>query len=228
MSVHFRFTGVPGVCFPAGREKHCGFTLVEMLLVMTIMAIVLAAVGAGLGTVMPSLALTQAGGKMTQLCEAARMRAMAGNVLTAIVVVTGAGTPEDGRAMTLLEYPPGGPWKQIREWEVLPEGITMDLGNAGWDSFAAHAPARFPFADTEGVPAPFKGATLSPETYAARVFLPSGGLLDVDHPAQWQLVEGHVANGKTIYNRHGTGGGPANYYRIHLLSASGRTKIERP
>jgi prepilin-type N-terminal cleavage/methylation domain-containing protein len=211
-----------------------GFTLVEILVVMIVMVTILMASFTGLGGTLRSMALTGAGNKLTQLCDAARQRAMSANVLTAVVAVTGLGVPEDGRLFCILECPPGGPWKQTREWEALPEGTTLDVSASSdsLDTFVEHSPEVFPFNGGQtGAPVAFRGhATLPPGTYAARIFLPGGGLKNASEPARFQIVEGVTNLGVTSYAHTGDGDGqaPANYYRITLIGATGGTKVERP
>lgn len=204
----------------------------EILVVMSVILVILTVAFTGLGGALSSLALTDAGNKLTQLCDAARQRAMSANVLSAVVVVTHLGTAEDGRAVCILECPPGGPWKLAREWELLPEGTTLDVSASGdhLDTFEEHSPEVFPFNGGQaGAPVAFRQHTTLPAgTYAARIFLPGGSLKNAHEPARFQIVEGRTAGGKTAYTSMGEGQAPANYYRITLLGATGGTKVERP
>lgn len=205
-----------------------GFTLIELLLVMVIMAVL---IGIGIGSfsgTIRGMSLTNAGNKVTMIMEAARQRAMAGNVLTAVVLVTGSGTSEDGRALTVIEYPQEGPaWIQIRDWELLPSGIVVDVGNnaAAEGSFIALSkPLPFTNGGTTA-PVSYQGQALNQTQFAARVFLPGGGVLNASDAAELRVVEGNVADGKTTYPNPD---GPSNYYRITLLTSNGRTKVSRP
>ncbi|WP_038164394.1 prepilin-type N-terminal cleavage/methylation domain-containing protein [Verrucomicrobium sp. BvORR106] len=224
-----KFHPRPGLLpHPHLRPLHAGFTLVELLLVTAVIAVLL---GVGIGSfsgTIRGMSLTNGGNKITMVFEAARQRAMAGNVLTAAILLTNAGTEEDGRAWTVVEYPEGGPaWVQIRDWELLPTGISVDIGNGTGhsDSFVSLT-KTFPFnGGSTSAPIQYRGKALAQGQYAARVFLPSGGVLNAGDAAQLQIVEGTMTGGKTQYSKPT---GPDNYYRISLLTSTGRTKVERP
>ncbi len=209
------------------------FTLVELLMVMAIMSILLGVGGMSLNRMLQASALTNQGNKITHLVEIARQRAMTANTVTALVMVKSLGVPEDGRAFTILECPPGGTWKQIREWDILPSGIVVDTLAVGLDaSFFANSPQPFPFtggSPEAGAPVDFGDySKLPPGTYAARIFLPGGGLMNPDNATQFRLVEGSMEGGQMYYSNTRNGGPPVNYYRITLLGTTGKTKVSRP
>jgi prepilin-type N-terminal cleavage/methylation domain-containing protein len=192
------------------------FTLVEMMVVITIISILMAITAAGLTGALQAMSLTNGGGKVTQVMEAARQRAMTGNVMTAVIFVTRAGQNGDGRALTTAE--------------CLPDGIVVDLdAPADHASFLANSPERFPFNNGQtGSPVKYNGFNLAPGSFAARIFLPGGGLLNPNDAAVLQVVQGTMEQGKVNYNHRNTSGKPANYYRVALLGATGKTKVERP
>lgn len=209
-----------------------GFTLLEILVVLSVMLVIVGISFGSLTGTMSSLALTNAGNKLTQICEIARQRAMSANVLTAVVAVTNLGTIKDGRAICILECPPGGPWRQTGEWEFLPDGITLDVSASSdhLNSFVANSPEVFPFNQGKmEAPVAFGDYKALPAgTYAARIFLPTGGLKNPSAPAKMQIVEGSTTGGKTAYSVTTGTEVPANYYRVTLLGATGGTKVERP
>jgi len=213
-------------------RSRCGFTLVEIIVVMVVMLVIMTVAFTGLGGAMRGIRLTDGGNKITQLCDAARQRAMGANVLTAVVAVTALGVPEDGRAFCILECPPGGPWKQIREWEFIPEGMTLDVSAEADNlhSFLELSPEVFPFnGGKAGAPVTFgQHADLPVGTYAARIFLPGGSLKNASEPAIFQIVEGVTSSGQTTYSQMGDGQKPANYYKVTIIGATGGTKVERP
>jgi prepilin-type N-terminal cleavage/methylation domain-containing protein len=231
-------------------RRRGAFTLIEMMVVVAVVSLLLAIVVPVTNSALQATALTTAGNQTTQVFEYARQRAMSGNVLTAVVLLTnqsaaGSGTSSsndflksvDGRVLTVLEYVPPNPadpnsqpsWKQIMEWTMLPDGVAVDVSSsaANAHSFFSKGPSPFPFLKDKGAPVAYlgSGSPLKEGSYAARVFLPSGGLLNPNDPAQFQLVMGRVIRGVTQYQEKN---GPVNYYRISLIGATGRTKVERP
>lgn len=200
-------------------------------MVTAVMASLLVIGGLGVGRTLRAISLTNAGNKVIWLMEMARQQAITKNTLNAVVLMKCLGTEVDGRAFTVLEYTVAGGWRQIHEWEVLPDGIVADLGAAGGDAaFFANSPQPFPFADggTHGAPVAYgSNSSLPVGTYAARIFLPGGGLLNPEDAAQFRLVEGTVSGGKVQFSQ-AEGGVPSNYYRVVLLGATGKTKVERP
>ncbi len=211
-----------------GRGRAVGFTLVEVLVVVSILTVLLLVAVPALSGVMQAMSLGQGGGKVVRVMEAARQRAVTGNVLTAVVLVTHSGHAEDGRALTVLECPPGGPWVQTGEWTFLPEGVVVDLEAPEAATFVTRTPVAFPFHSGQGAPVKFRNTDLTPGRFAGRIFLPSGGLLNPNDPAELQVVSGEVADGGMRYSRTNGAGRPADYYRITLVGGSGRSKVDRP
>lgn len=209
----------------AKAAKQKAFTLLELLTVVALI-VILVGLSVGGGSLVRGRMLDTAGNRVGLLFDFARQRAMAGNVLTAVVLITNSGAAEDGRAFTILEYSGGSKvWKQAYPWEVLPEGFCVDMGNDTTTSTYVSQPdpsVQLPYAASS--PVVFRGRNLTAQQYAYRIFLPSGGLWTTSsNPVRLQLVEGAVEDGVTKYRKP-----PDNYYRISLVTATGRTKVERP
>lgn len=211
------------------RAAIKGFTLIELLIVVAIIAVVVSISTMALGGALQGMQLTSAGNKVTRLIEAARQRAMAANVQTAVVMVARMSGEElenpSGRAFCLLERGSGEVWKQVREWEVLPDGVMVDLDASGAEGTFVE--------ESEQNELPGGGELpdyLGSKNYQAafRVFLPSGGMLNPEVPARLQLVNGRMTGGGMEYLQGRNTTGPANYYRITVIGATGKTKVDRP
>lgn len=172
--------------------------------------------------------LTTGGHKVAGLVSSARQTAMSKNTMTALVLLAHQNSDEDGRAFTILEYDPGEGWVQSQPWEVLPDGVVVDLSNSADCTFMANSPSLFPFV-SNGQPNPpvqHRGSPVQPpDGYAARLFLPGGGLANAEVPARIRLVEGSVAQGTVVYAGGGT---VSNYCDITIIGDTGQIKIDRP
>jgi len=207
------------------RVVRHGFTLIELLVVITIIVIVIATSGMTLGNAGQGISLTNAGNKFTQVIEMARQRAMTANSQTAVILITkGADASGNGRALTVLERKVGGNWTQLREWELLPSGIVVDLGaSADNITFISKSPKKLP---GTGNPPDYLG--VANYEFATRIFLPGGGTSNPTESARLQFVAGEVVDGAVNYTRKNESGGPSNYYRVSVLAATGKTKVDRP
>ena len=219
-----------------------GFTLLEVLTVMAIMAILTALVAPAFTNLGKGNALMASGNKVANLFNSARQNSLSRNVMTALVMITDSNLPGRYQTFALLELTPpsngAAPttsnWRQISKWETLANGVIADPKwpsnptQALTDSGQSLLPAsmNLPSSLTCG------GKTVSSYQYV--VFLPAGGLFlnNFASFAQIQLVEGFLSQGSTspVYTQPSSspGGGPANYYRISALAATGNIKIDRP
>lgn len=206
------------------------FTLVELLTVMAIMVLLIGLVASAL-RYSRGPSLTSAGQKLSSLLAVARQNSIAKNALTAVVLLGQQGTEADFRTFTLLEYRPDqGKWKQISPWEKLPQGVVVDCGNSGASTFLANSPSPFPFlaAGEPNPPVKYEGKAITGSNgYAARIFLPNGGLQNPEVPATIRLVEGAVQNGQLILANRDQGGS-ANFYDLTIIGAVGSVKTSRP
>ena len=172
--------------------------------------------------------LSSGGRIVASMTTTARQTAMANNTLAALILLTDHGSDHDYRSLAVIYYKEGQGWLQKGSWEPLPEGVIADFGNPGDCTFLNASPSPFPFL-TDNAAIKYQGAALeSGRSFAARVFLPSGGLLDSSIPSQIRLVEGHVENGTLRYSHPGTGGSSDNYFDIAIVGATGLPKISRP
>ena len=180
-------------------------------------------------------AVAVGGNRLVGLANQARQNSMTKNVLTALVLVTNQATPSEGdyRAAALLEYDAADAspsWKQISRWEILPTGVVIDPDTAnstflsGNNNNSNNSPATAPLPTK--LPGKFRGADIA--SYAARVFLPNGGLYNPSTSATIQLVEGFVNGGNVKLTHCASGGSAADYYNIAIVGVTGRSKIERP
>ena len=109
----------------------------------------------------------------------------------------------------------------------------MDTDRAD-STFLDHSPA-FPQPQASGQAAPksppvfyHQEQVKDGDGYAARIFLPSGGLRNSQDPAQLRLVEGFVQSGQLVRTHRDSGGKSSNYYDLTIIGATGITKVSRP
>ena len=212
--------------------SRSGFSLVELLTVIVIIALTASLVVPAFTSLGKSSALSVSANQVANLVNRARENAMSKNAMTALVVVTETSLENSNRVFILLELSPRSDgsqaqpsdWKQIGKWESLLPGVLVDPSNLSLNKSSAQA-------GESGVPTPafptlaYHGQTVS--TYSYVVFLPGGNLLGSTSP-QVMLAEGNLASGAVTYTRPAGGGGPANYYKLTILTATGRLKIDRP
>ncbi len=221
----------------SAKARTCsGFTLLELIIVMVMIVIMTALVAPAVTSLGRSTGLVTGGNTVTNLIGYARQVAVGKNTMTALVVLARQGVEADYRAITVLEYNPIGGWTQITEWKTLPTGIIFDP-NSQNSTFLENFPDPFPFlamASQTNPPVTFKsadGKTLekikNPDGYAARIFLPTGGLRNPEDPAQLRLIEGFLQNGQIVRTRR-HGADSSNFYEIAIIGATGATKVTRP
>lgn len=190
-----------------------GFTLIELLIVMAILSLIIALSAHAFGSAGQAAALNRAGMQVTQLIEFARQRAMSGNAMTALILVTDHPDGSlNGNTLALMERRQDMEWLPISEWERLPEGIGVDLDAHAADG--SYLPPSTPGLLGSKGPHPCLG--VSNYAYTGLIFRPQGGLFPSGASVRLKLVI------------NGANPSPANYYRITILGATGKTKIDRP
>lgn len=218
------------------RSRATAFSLFELMTVMAIIAIMAVIVAPAVSNLGTATGLVTGGNSVTNLIGYARQVAVSQNTMTALVVLAKNDSPDDYRAITVLEYSTLGGWKPITGWQALPTGVVFDPNTAN-STFLKNSPDPFPFLATarqKNPPIAYKsidektmGPIKSPQGYAARIFLPSGNLQNAEDPAQLRLVEGFIQNGQVVRTRR-NGAESANYYEIAIIGATGVTKVTRP
>ncbi|MFA7343359.1 MAG: prepilin-type N-terminal cleavage/methylation domain-containing protein [Terrimicrobiaceae bacterium] len=218
----------PPASSPSPRTSG-GFTLIEMLSVMAVMAVMLGLLTSAVNR--GSTALVAGGAKVAALVSLAQQRAVSKNTLTALVLLCDQGTPDDYRAFAVVEYNAGRGWTPVTKWESLPVGVAVEPGATC--TFLANSPQTFPFLagppTQQNPPLAYGGAQVKSQAgYAARIFQPNGGLQNSQAPATIRLVEGVIQNDRVVYTRANGQGGPSNFYDITILGVTGATKVSRP
>lgn len=193
----------------ARRFSH-GFSLVELLTVIAIMAVLLSLGAGSVAGIGRANQLTATGNRISNLASLARQEAISQNTPTALIMLPADADASIAAAFAVLLLQ-DGQWKQISRWEILPESVVIDADTSSFLQNGA-LPA---LADAASPIGSFRGKSLSVSDCSARVFLPSGGLWNPDKSATVRLIE---------KNRADPG---ANYYDITFLGATGLPKIER-
>ncbi len=200
------------------------------MVVIGIMAIALGFAVPAFQSIGRGTALTSAGNMLTSLASSARQNSATRNVLTAMVVVTGTGTEADYRAIGLYEFGGSGFWQQVGKWETLPVGIAVDATDHVNCSYLDNSPTLPKLLSPDGESfIRYLNNPVPPEAFVARIFTPSGALSNPDKGAQIRLVEGFIDAPQTVtYTRRRSGGGPANFFDVAIVGATGATKVSRP
>jgi len=210
------------------------FSLIELLSVMAVLVIVAGFLVPAVASLGRSTALVTGGNMVTNLALFARQSALSKNTMTALVVLGNQGTAEDYRTVTVLEYVAGGGgWAPLTGWQTLPDGIVVDTDKAS-STFLDHSPA-FPQPQASGQtgqknPPVFyrQQQVRDGDGYAARIFLPSGGLQNSQDPAQLRLVEGFIQGSQVVRTKRDSSGMSTNFYDLTIIGATGVTKVSRP
>ena len=216
---------------PYGRYARA-FTLVEMLAVMFIASILLALVVPALNSFSRTNSLVSGGDMVTNMIALARQTATSKNTMTALVLLGNQGSAgADYRAFTVLQYNVDQQtWVQNTPWASLPTGIIVDCSDATDCTFLQNSPVVFPDLASGQPTPPVYYQQKNVTSFAARIFLPNGGLLNAQEPAQIRLVEGSLLQSSQIAYTHPAPNShvPSNYYDIAVLGVTGQTKVARP
>ncbi len=205
---------------PLHSRAAAGFSLVELLAVMGILALLMVMLVPAVSNFGKANALTSAGNQIASLAGHARQNAITKGAMTAMVFVTEG--PGSRRAVTIFEVlpredgsaPGTNDWKQVTKWVNLPVGTAIDTS---WTTLPDQTSLVLP---------PFLYSGSSITSYDLVVFNPDGSVFQAGSVAvpQLRVVEGLVESNSTI---HYTRPGGNNHYDITILPMTGRVKIDR-
>jgi type II secretory pathway pseudopilin PulG len=197
----------------------------ELLVTISIIAILSAGGAALLGSGLRKPSLSVAGNKMAGMVENAQQKAITQNTATAVIVVTKPGHALSYRLMTVLAMDAQtDTWKQASPWELLPEGILLDPD-----------PAKSSFLTPPGASLDLpvltrEGDSFDPPQggdsggYAYRVFTSSGVPFENNAPITMRLIHGiQGVSGNVTVTDSGQ-----NFFEVIVAEATGRIRVVRP
>lgn len=210
-----------GALFPRG------FTLLEVLLVLAIIAIVIGLTAPLASQLGKSKSLTNAGNRLADLLAAARQNSMTKNCLTVLLVPAGS---DQWNSCILYQLrprsdgsaPASTDWEPASKWENLPAGVTISETTFVAETESASLPAPLPSIRYGDVPiGQYRFVAFMPRGVLYPKTVPQGG-----NPSL-SVVAGTRSGGRVILQSAAQNGTAANIYKIIVLSSTGITKIER-
>lgn len=197
-------------------RRH-GFSLVELLLVITLIAILAAVSMTAFGPVTQSTLITQHGGILAGELQAARMEALASNrpVAVRFYEVPGPFAALDGnqyRAAEFLRLRDDGEWERFRRLYRLPESLAFN------PNFSTLIDSGTTGVDADSEPLNEYGGNSYP--YVGFQFRPDGSTsLDPNTDYYVTLVEQRLAAESEA---------PPNFASIQIDPLSGSVRVHRP
>jgi prepilin-type N-terminal cleavage/methylation domain-containing protein len=217
-----------------------GFSLVETLVVITIIGVLASLCGLAMQGVSSAARLSTGGSQIADLLDQARERAIL-NQSPVAVVLLGAGATAN-HVFTALSYSAStATWVQSTKWQNLPSGIIANPNANSTDGsgnpMTAFLPSNSPLVSPALPPLTYLGTTYSAGAatsgYGYIIFLSDGSLYQDSNgfpslPCVLQLIEGiNQSSGTQYTGNQNTSGKPADYFEI-LVNNTGRVKILRP
>jgi len=209
----------------------CGFTLVELLTVMAILAVMAGLVVPAVSGLGKSSELSSGARMVSNMLASARTEAITQRAVTRMAVVTdwpGEATA-DYRKMSIWQHDPAAaePWKQIGAWTELPRSVAFEPESPAY--VTGCDPADYLLAGTQNsFTATIRGATVTMK-YAE--FLPSGAarLPHATGSEVWlALAPGQITDQSISYSVATTSGSPVNWAKISANTLTGRLRVSQP
>jgi Tfp pilus assembly protein FimT len=219
-------------------------TLLELLVVVAIIASLMGLAVPAVTNISRSGQLATGGNQAAEIAQLARQTALSNNSATALVLVTDSQSTPARQAFAILQMIPQDEsktgkamWRQVSAWEPLANAVFVDVTLSPSNAQPLDASCTFQdgpsqdFTSPMALPATFQYEGHTVSTYKYVTFLPDGSLA-TGSTARVELVEGHLASATSAIYTHRSPNtnpaAPADYYRITLIAATGRVKIDRP
>ncbi len=215
----------PALQFRGKDKGQYAFSLVELLVVVAVMALMMAAA-------LPAFSggrarqLAMGGNQIVDLANQARQNSISKGVMTALVMVNGVDPEWNYRLFTLVEMQTAAngsvTWSQAIPWQILPKGVLVDSQSS--TSFISGVPAL----STSIGNLKYAGKSIPQGSYVYQVFRPDGRLLSDPsvNPPTLRLIGAIIDSATSQVIKIDTGG--ANYYEITLNQYTGIPKVDRP